>query len=77
MTRTEQFSDIADTLTDEQFNGLMSFARSLSSEPYFETASIEVLDSLDRGFADVAAGRVIAADDASREIDAKIAARVR
>jgi predicted transcriptional regulator len=77
MTRTEQLADIADALTDEQFNGLMSFARSLCQDPYYDTASLEALESLDRGLADVAAGRVIAADDAFREIDAKIAARAR
>ncbi len=75
MTRTEQLTDIADALTDEQFNGLLSFARSLRSEPYYETASIEALGSLDRGLADAAAGRVIAAEDVFCEIEAKIAAR--
>lgn len=75
MTRIEQLADIADTLTDEQFNGLMSFARSLHHDPYYDTASNDALDSLERGLADAAAGRFVTADDAFREIDAKIAAR--
>jgi predicted transcriptional regulator len=72
MSRTEQLADVARTLSDEQFDGLLSFARSLRGQPYYETASAEALASLDQGLADAAAGRVMAAADAFREIDAKI-----
>lgn len=72
MTRTEQLADAARSLSDEQFDGLLTFVRSLRGQPYFETASEDALASLDQGLADAAAGRVIAAADAFREIDAKI-----
>ncbi len=77
MTKTEQLTRIAETLSEDQVEGLLSFASYLSSDPFYATASDEALASIERGLSDIDAGKVRSAADVFGRIDTKIAARNR
>jgi hypothetical protein len=75
MNRTEQLVRAAEVLSDEQFEGLVAYARYLNSESYYATAPDDVLLSIERGLADAAAGRVTAGADVFQRINKKLTAR--
>jgi hypothetical protein len=75
MKRTEQLTRAAEVLSDEQLEGLVAYARYLKSESYYTTAPDDVLQSIERGLDDSAAGRVTSGADVFQRINKKLSAR--
>ena len=63
MTKAEQLTAIAERLSEEQIEALLSFARSMAEEPFYEKAPPEALASLERGLEQVARGETMLLDD--------------
>ena len=59
MTKVEQLTNVANTLSNDQLDGLIAYTHHLSSEPFYTSAPKEVLASIDRGIDDADAGRVV------------------
>ena len=54
MSKYEKLDAIVAELSEEQVDAVVSFARSMTAEPYFDRASPEALASIERGLAQVA-----------------------
>ena len=63
MTKAEQLTAVAERLSEEQIEALLSFARSMAEEPFYEKAPPEALASLERGLEQVARGETMLLDD--------------
>ena len=72
MTKVEQLADVARGLTGQQIDGLIEYGRYLQAQPHYETASTEVLASIDRGLEDAMAGRVHSLEAVLARIDKKL-----
>lgn len=72
MTKIEQLTAMAQPLPDDQLDGLIAYARYLSSEPHYYSLPADVLASIERGAAEHAAGQSVPAEDALRRLRNRI-----
>ena len=70
MTKAEQLTAVAERLSEEQIEALLSFARSMTEEPFYDKAPPEALASLERGLEQVARGETVSLDELSRRLEA-------
>lgn len=70
MTKTEQLKAVADRLSDEQIDTLLSFAHAMVDTPFYETASPEALASLDRGLLQLERGEGVPLEELSEKLAA-------
>jgi hypothetical protein len=70
MTKTEQLTAVAEQLSDEQVDALLSFARSMADEPFYEKAPAEALASLERGLEQIDRGETMSLDELSKRLEA-------
>jgi len=70
MTKTEQLTAVAAQLSDEQLDALLSFARSMSDEPFYDRASPEAMASIERGLEQIARGETVSLDELSKRLAA-------
>jgi hypothetical protein len=70
MTKAEQLAGVAGRLSEEQIDALLSFARSMTEEPFYDKASPEALASLDRGLEPIARGETVSLDEISKRLEA-------
>lgn len=70
MTKTEQLTAVAERLSEEQIDALLSFARSMAGEPFYDKASPEARASLDRGLEQIARGETVSLDELSKRLEA-------
>jgi hypothetical protein len=70
MTKTEQLTAVAARLSEEQIDALLSFARSMADEPFYEKAPTEALASLERGLEQIARGDTVSLDELSKRLEA-------
>ena len=68
MTKTEQLTAVAEHLSEEQIDALLSFARTMTDEPLYDKAPPEALASLQRGLEQVARGEIVSLDELSRKL---------
>ena len=66
MTKAEQLTAVAERLSEEQIEALLSFARSMAEEPFYEKAPPEALASLERGLEQIARGETVSLDELSK-----------
>ena len=69
MTKAEQLTAVAERLSDEQIDALLSFARSMTEESFYDTAPLEALASLERGLEQVARGETVSLDELSKRLE--------
>ena len=74
MTKAEQLTRAASTLTDDQFDGLIALAEHLAKEPFYNSAPDHVLAAIDRGIAEAEAGLGVAGQQVFERLSRKIAA---
>jgi hypothetical protein len=72
MTKTEQLAAVAERLTEEQIDALLSFAQSMADEPLYEKAPPEALASLERGLEQIARGETVSLDELSQRLTAAV-----
>jgi len=70
MTKTEQLTVVAGRLSEEQVDALLTFARSMADEPFYEKAPPEALASLERGLEQIASGETVSLDELSKRLAA-------
>jgi len=70
MTKAEQLTAVAERLSEEQIEALLSFARSMAEEPFYEKAPPEALASLERGLEQIARGETVSLDELSKRLGA-------
>ena len=70
MTKTEQLTVVAGRLSEEQVDALLTFARSMADEPFYEKAPPEALASLERGLEQIARGETVSLDELSKRLAA-------
>ena len=69
MTKAEQLTAVAERLSEEQIEALLSFARSMAEEPFYEKAPPEALASLERGLEQIARGETVSLDELSKRLE--------
>jgi len=69
MTKAEQLTAVAERLSDEQIDALLSFARSMTEESFYDKAPPEALASLERGLEQVARGETVSLDELSKRLE--------
>ena len=70
MSKTEQLAAVAERLSEEQVDALLSLAHSMVDEPFYDKAPPEALASLERGLEQIARGETVSLDELSRRLDA-------
>jgi predicted transcriptional regulator len=70
MTKAEQLTAVAEKLSDEQVDALLSFARSMADEPFYDQAPPDALASLERGLQQVARGETVSLEELSERLKA-------
>lgn len=71
MTKAEQLTAVAQRLSDEQIDALLSFARSMArKESYYDQAPPEALASLERGLEQIERGELASLDELARRLKA-------
>jgi hypothetical protein len=70
MSKTEQLAAVAERLSEEQVDALLSLAHSMVDEPFYDKAPPEALASLDRGLEQIARGETVSLDELSRRLEA-------
>jgi hypothetical protein len=70
MTKTEQLTVVAERLSEDQIDALLSFAQSMADEPFYEKAPPEALASLERGLEQIARGVTVSLDELSKRLEA-------
>jgi hypothetical protein len=70
MTKTEQLAAVAGRLSDEQIDALLSFARSMIDEPFYDHAPPEARASIERGLDQIAGGETVTLDELSERLAA-------
>ena len=71
MTKAEQLTAVAQRLSDEQVDALLSFARSMAEEQsYYDKASPEALASLERGLEQIERDEHVSLDELSERLKA-------
>jgi len=66
MTKVEQISREAEGLSDEQLNATLDFIRTMKRDPFFYSAPIEALESIERGREEIARGEGVGFAEAAR-----------
>ena len=69
MTKAEQLTAVAKRLSEEQMDALLSFARSMTEEPFYDKAPPEALASLQRGLEQTARGETVSLDELSKRLE--------
>ena len=69
MTKAEQLTAVAKRLSEEQMDALLSFARSMTEEAYYDKAPPEALASLQRGLEQTARGETVSLDELSKRLE--------
>ena len=69
MTKIEQLQAAVQSLSEEQVEALISFARSMKGKPFYDSALPEALASIDRGLAQIARGDTVSLEELSRRLD--------
>ena len=59
MSKTEQLAAVAERLSEEQVDALLSLAHSMVDEPFYDKAPPEALASLERGLEQIARGETV------------------
>ncbi len=77
MTKVEQISREAASLSDYQLEAALHFIRSMKSEPYIYSAPPEAIASIERGLEQLDGGAYIDFDELSRRLDAATKPRSR
>ena len=70
MTKTEQLAAVAERLSEDQIDALLSLARSMIEQPFYDGAPPEALASLKRGLEQAERGETLSLDDLSRRVKA-------
>ena len=71
MTKAEQLTAVAERLSDEQIDALLSFARSLVQEgSFYDKAPPEALASLELGVEQLARGESVTLEELSQRLKA-------
>ena len=70
MTKAEQLTAVAERLSEEQVDALLSLAQSMVDEPFYDKAPPEALASLERGLEQIARGETISLDELSKRLEA-------
>ena len=68
MTKAEQLTAVAAQLSEEQVDALLSFARSMADEPFYERAPPEAMASLELGLEQIARGEAVPLDELSKRL---------
>jgi predicted transcriptional regulator len=69
MTKAEQLTAVAQRLSDEQIDALLSFARAMAEDvSFYDQAPPEALASLERGLGQIARGEHVSLDELSRRL---------
>jgi hypothetical protein len=68
MTKAEQLTTVAAQLSEEQIDALLSFARSVADEPFYEKAPPEAMASRERGMEQIARGEAVSLDELSERL---------
>ena len=74
MTKIEELASTASNLAPEQIEALLQLARSMRGPAIYYSAPAEVLAALDRGLAEIAAGKTVDGVDVLDRIDRKLKA---
>jgi hypothetical protein len=69
MTKAEQLTAVAERLSEEQVDALLSLAQSMVDEPFYDKAPPEALASLERGLEQIARGETISLDEVSKRLE--------
>ena len=76
MTTREALNNVVDSLSEQELLVMLSFARDLhagiSKNPFAPKSEAEFLASVDRGIADIEAGRYQDADEVIKELDKEL-----
>ena len=75
MTKVEQLTAAAEALSEQQLDALISLARSMKERPFYAMAPPEALEALDRGLAEIAAGKAVSGKAVLDRIDARLKSR--
>jgi hypothetical protein len=70
MTKTEQLTVVAERLSEEQIDALLAFARSLTEDPFYESAPPDALASLQRGLEQADRGDIVSLNELSARLEA-------
>jgi predicted transcriptional regulator len=70
MSKTEQLAAVAERLSEEQVDALLSLAHSMVDEPFYDKAPPEALASLERGLEQIARGETVSLDELSKRLEA-------
>lgn len=71
MTKIEQLTQTATSLSDEQLDALIAYARYLAGEPLFYTVPVDVRASIEQGLSEYRSGNTIPAADVFTRLRAK------
>lgn len=74
MTKIEELASTASNLAPEQIEALLQLARSMRGPAIYYAAPAEVLAALDRGLAEIAAGKTVDGTAVLDRIDRKLKA---
>ena len=74
MNKIEELTSTAAKLAPEQIEALLQLARSMHGPAAFYSAPADVLAALDRGLAEIAAGKTVDGNDVLDRIDRKLKA---
>jgi len=66
MTKIEQISHEAASLSDDQLEATLEFIRTMKRKPYFYSAPVEALESIERGREQLARGEGVGFAEAAR-----------
>jgi predicted transcriptional regulator len=78
MTRSEKTEQIvreAASLSEEQQAAALDFIRTLKRAPYYCSASTEALAALDKGLAEIDAGKLVDGEDVFAAVDRRLKAK--
>lgn len=75
MGKVEQLQNVASQLSEEQLDSVIAYATSLTEPSVYDSAPQEVRASIERGLADIEAGRTVSLDEVMRDIDARISGK--
>jgi hypothetical protein len=75
MTKLDILNDTARSLSSEQLEALIDFARSMGKRRFADTAPPEALAALDKGLAEIRQGQTVAGPDVFDRLDKKLQSR--
>jgi hypothetical protein len=72
MTKIEKIVEVAETLSDDQLEGVLAYLHGLAGEPVYATAPAEVKASIEQGLRERDAGLGSAAEEAFARLRGQI-----